>query len=226
KYIKKKAVLVDQVDKKMMGKRITMVGIVTSYRKITTKSGTYMASFILEDPVGRVDCIIFPKQFQKYGHVFEEDALVVMGGRIDNKRGDIQFACDEAKVVSLDKMISNAKSDGLFDPEEKAARIVKKLSMEQFGGSDKEAVVPEEVIEDVVVEDYEEASGSPFVIEVDQSKVGVLPRIKEILMANSGGDKMVEIRIGGEGGKKVKVPFMVKLSPEVMKEIEQLSAHS
>jgi len=220
KYIKKKAVLVDQVDKKMMGKRITMVGIVTSYRKIMTKSGSYMASFILEDPVGRVDCIIFPKQFQKYGHVFEEDVLVVMGGRIDNKRGDIQFACDEAKVVSLEKMIENAKNAGLFDADEKAARIVKKLSMEQFGGADEKEVPEEGVIEDIVVEEEEVAGVVPYVIEVDQSRVDILPRIKEILTANSGGDKPVEIVVGvGEAAKRIKVPFNVKFTEELEKEI-------
>ena len=212
KYIKKKALLVNQITKRDIGKRVHMVGIVANYKKSMTKSGGYMASFTLEDPTGKINAVVFPKVFQKYQHIFVEDALVVMSGKLDNRRGDLQFMCEEAKIVSLDKMIENAKTDNLFVPDEKVLRHVVKLETE------------ETEIEDISLEEpiTEPVEVMPYIIEIPEKCLGCLPKIKELLVKNSG-DTHVEIHIVGEGEmKKIKVPVTVNIGEEVKEEINKL----
>ena len=119
KYISKKAHLISNLKRKDFGKKVVICGLIAQYRKIFTKNGAYMASFVIEDPTGKLDVIVFPKAYQKYGHVFKEDEVIVMGGKLDNKRGQVQFICDDAKAVSLENMIKKAKEDGVYDPKDK-----------------------------------------------------------------------------------------------------------
>ncbi len=227
KYIKKKALIVEGITKRDVGKRVHMAGIVTSYRKILTRSGSYMASFVLEDPSGKIDTIVFPRTFSKYGHVFDEDVLVVMSGKLDHRRGDLQFSCEEAKVVSLERMIENAKNSGDFDPKEKVSRQSKKLEFEEISKPKKnEKIEGADQIEDIDLDDDEDgiaATTSPYIVEVLESKKDILPKIKEALTANKG-DRAAEIHIKGKGSiKKVKVPFGVNVTDELIKQIAEIS---
>lgn len=93
RYLKKKALLAGQITKKNVGKRVKMCGIISGFKKIMTRSGTYMATFNLEDPSGRIGCIIFPRAFQKYHHIFAEDELVSMSVKLDHRRVELQYSC-------------------------------------------------------------------------------------------------------------------------------------
>lgn len=225
KYLGKKALLIEKIVKRDIGKRVKMAGIITSFRKIMTKSGTYMATFVLEDPTGRIDCIVFPKAFQKLHHIFDEDELVSMAGKLDHRRGELQFACDEAKKVSLDSMISNAKESGFFDPEEKVSRQVKKIEIESQVPSTQSQVSEESgseesiEIEDIDLDDDDEN----YVIEMEDSKLPNLPKLKELLTAHKGDGVGVEIHIkNGAGIKRVKVPFEVEVNDKLKKKVEGL----
>lgn len=184
-----------------------------------------MATFTLEDPTGRIGCIIFPKQFQKFHHVFEEDGLISMAGRLDNRRDELQFACNEAKKVSLEAMIANAKENVFFDPKEKVSRQMRKLELEKVEEKKEEDVLePTTEIEDIDMgESKSETLNSKlenFIIEVGDSKVANLPKLKELLMKHKGDGVAVEIHIkNGDGVKKVKVPFEVKMSDKLKKEV-------
>lgn len=216
KYLGKKALLIGKITKRDVGKRNKMAGIITNLKKIMTKSGTYMATFVLEDPTGRVDCIVFPKSFQKYHHVFCEDEIVSMDGRIDLRRGELQFACEEAKKVSLDAMVKNAKEQGIFNPDEKVSRQAKKIEIESQ--VDEEA----EEIEDIDLD--ESATDGIFIIEMEEAKIGNLTELKALLTQHEGDGSKVEIHIkNGSEIKRIKVPFEVEISEELKEEIEGLT---
>ena len=63
----------------------TVGGLVTSLQRKHTKKGDLMAVFVLEDLQAQVEVMVFPKTMQNYGHLLEDDAVVVVRGRIDGR---------------------------------------------------------------------------------------------------------------------------------------------
>ena len=66
------------------GMRITMAGIIASYRrKMTKRTGTYMAFMTLEDVYGSVECVCFPSAYEKYKAEIINDRIVKVRGKLD-----------------------------------------------------------------------------------------------------------------------------------------------
>jgi DNA polymerase-3 subunit alpha len=60
-------------------------GLVTNLQRKWTKRGDLMAVFDLEDLQTSVEVMVFPKTMQKFGHVLEDDAVVILKGRVDTR---------------------------------------------------------------------------------------------------------------------------------------------
>ncbi len=79
--------------------RVIIGGLISSFDIRYTKQNQKMAILRLEDLVGTVEVIVFPKSCEKYGHLIENDAKVFIFGRvsIEEERG--------AKLL-LEKMVT------------------------------------------------------------------------------------------------------------------------
>ena len=62
---------------------VTVSGIISQCRRIQTKKGDPMAVITLEDRVGRLEAVVFPDAFRKYGRSLDTDKLVVVTGKLD-----------------------------------------------------------------------------------------------------------------------------------------------
>ena len=207
RYFSRKVNLMKNLKRKHIGKQIKIGGLVTQYRKIFTKSGSYMAAFVVEGPTGKLPVIIFPRAFKTSGHLIQEDGLVIMTGKVDDKRGQVQFVCESAKAVTLTTMINNAKRDDLYDPEEKMEFAILNLEKEE---------TEEEKSENEIAE-------KPFVITLpgnfDQS---ILNDIKRLLLDNKG-DTSCEIHIkAADSLKRIKVPFGISETNELKQKLGKL----
>lgn len=128
KYIGKKAQLIGNLTMKEVGKKITLAGIPEAITKIRTKKGDAMAIVMLEDPTGKMEVTLFPKIYAEKADVLETpDTVLVIGGTIDLRGGNLQMRADAIKRASLTTMIEKAKADNMFDEEEakKGITIVK-----------------------------------------------------------------------------------------------------
>jgi DNA polymerase-3 subunit alpha len=65
------------------GELRTVGGIVTALVLKHTKRGDLMATFVLEDLAGVVDVMVFPRTMTDFKHLLENDAIVVVKGRVD-----------------------------------------------------------------------------------------------------------------------------------------------
>jgi DNA polymerase-3 subunit alpha len=63
----------------------TIGGLVTGLQRKWTKKGDLMAVFVLEDLQSSVEIMVFPKTMQLYGHLLEDDAVVIVKGRVDTR---------------------------------------------------------------------------------------------------------------------------------------------
>jgi DNA polymerase-3 subunit alpha len=58
-------------------------GVVSRWRRINTKAGKTMASFILEDPTGSIEVLVFPNLYERVAVEADNDRVVVVKGRLD-----------------------------------------------------------------------------------------------------------------------------------------------
>ena len=66
----------------MDGRFADLGGILTEVKGKATKKGDFMAFATLEDMTGQIECLIFPRVYEKYQPLLREDAAVVISGRI------------------------------------------------------------------------------------------------------------------------------------------------
>jgi DNA polymerase-3 subunit alpha len=87
------------------GELRTVGGIVTSLVKKYTRRGDLMGSFVLEDLAGVVEVMVFPRTMTDFGHVLEDDAIVVVKGRVDLRD-------DTPKLVAMEVIRPEIVLDG------------------------------------------------------------------------------------------------------------------
>jgi DNA polymerase-3 subunit alpha len=127
KYISRKSHLIGKLTKKHVSKKISVIGAITELKKILTKSGSYMATFVIEDPSGKVRAVIFPKVYNQYGTELQEDLVIGLSGKLDDSRGQYQIVCDATKILSIETMIENAKENDTYTPDDKSDIAVRYL---------------------------------------------------------------------------------------------------
>lgn len=81
------------------GQKVTVGGMITGKTLKTTKSNQMMAFITVEDMIGSVEVLIFPKDYEKYKRYLNEDEKVLVTGRVSI--GDDP----EGKLI-LERMIS------------------------------------------------------------------------------------------------------------------------
>ena len=59
-----------------------MGGILTEVKGKATRKGDYMAFVTLEDMTGQVECLVFPRVYERYQPLIREDEAVVVSGKI------------------------------------------------------------------------------------------------------------------------------------------------
>ena len=79
------------------GASVTMGGIIGSYKRINTRSGSTMAFISVEDLYGNIECVAFPNVFDRIKSVVAADKIVRLSGKI-------QLDEEKSPVIILDKM--------------------------------------------------------------------------------------------------------------------------
>jgi DNA polymerase-3 subunit alpha len=70
-------------------------GVVTDLRRSYTKKGDLMARFVLEDLQAAMEVFVFPRTMAEYGALIENDAIVVVKGRLDTREEEPKIVCME-----------------------------------------------------------------------------------------------------------------------------------
>ncbi|MCR5609196.1 MAG: DNA polymerase III subunit alpha [Lachnospiraceae bacterium] len=60
-------------------------GIIASKRVTLTKSNTQMAFLLIEDLLGTVEVVVFPRQYEKYRKFLNEDSKIFVKGKVSSK---------------------------------------------------------------------------------------------------------------------------------------------
>ena len=105
RYFAKFGQLIGKIGPENVGKKVTIHGLVTNVRKITTKSGKNMAIITLEDTSGKIELPIFPFKYDKTpSKAMEKDAFIRVKGKVEERDGNFNIIPDEIKVGDLEKI--------------------------------------------------------------------------------------------------------------------------
>jgi len=236
RYLQRKVTLITSFNRNHVSKPVRVAGIITQIRKVTTKKGAMMAYLTLEDPTSRIEVTVFPYVYNQFKQLLEAEAVVLLTGKLELRRSQIQLMCQGVQNVSLEAMISRAKESGVFDPDHRV-----KIQASHM-------IEPEPVVAKAETPEVKDKAPSvtpsvsksppsapaiqerrslddPFVIQLKghQTAASNLKELKSILLSHQG-KQLVEIHISQNGMlKRIKVPFGVKISPDLKTRIAELA---
>jgi DNA polymerase-3 subunit alpha len=86
---------IGELDRRRDGEVVTVGGIVTSLRHMTTKRGDAMVFLRFEDVTGIIETVVFNATYEKSRELCTTDRVLIVKGRVDRKEG-------ETKLVALE----------------------------------------------------------------------------------------------------------------------------
>ncbi len=98
-YLMKKATLCNALSKNQAGQKIRIGGIINKIKKINTRTGQPMLFVEIEDITGRIEAVVFPNVLEKTTDSWEEERIVLVGGRLSDRDGNLKILCDSVKVL-------------------------------------------------------------------------------------------------------------------------------
>ncbi|MQF49071.1 DNA polymerase III subunit alpha, partial [SAR202 cluster bacterium AC-647-N09_OGT_505m] len=92
----------DGIDPEMEGRRINVVGQVSSQRTGITRDGKPFAAVILDLLGGSVDVMVWSNAYNSTKDLWYEGSLVEVVGKVRLREDDLSIACDEAKPYNIE----------------------------------------------------------------------------------------------------------------------------
>ena len=91
----------DRLEGDMDGKRVKLVGQVSSHRNGLTREGKPFAAVALEMLGGNVEVMVWSNAYDKTQHLWFEGNLVEITGRVRLRDDEVSVSCDEASVCAI-----------------------------------------------------------------------------------------------------------------------------
>ncbi len=92
------------------GQRVTIGGVVTALRFITTKKGDRMANLTIEDFGGQAQCYIAPATLSKMGDLVKKDAVIIAKGVVSvRQRFGTQETTTELRIETVTPFLYDEK---------------------------------------------------------------------------------------------------------------------
>jgi len=97
--LKKKASPLENLGSAISKQRIKVGGIISSIKKIITKTGKPMLFVKLEDLTDKAEIVVFPNVIEKNPTAFQENKIVFISGRVDHRDNAPKVIADEVEEI-------------------------------------------------------------------------------------------------------------------------------
>ena len=87
-----------ELERRRDGEVVTVGGIVSSLRQMTTKRGEAMVFLRLDDVTGGTDCMVFNSTYEKARELCVTDRILIVKGRVDHKEGETKLVAMEVSA--------------------------------------------------------------------------------------------------------------------------------
>jgi len=97
---------------KYLNKSQKIICVVNSIQKINTKKGEPMLFVEIEDGTGKCEALVFPKIYNETHDLWEEENILLLEGKANDKDGAVKFLINTAKMIDLENEKNNHVSSG------------------------------------------------------------------------------------------------------------------
>lgn len=110
-------------EKKERDPRVRFLGLVTSVRKVQTKTGKMMAIASCDSFDFRFTVVVFPKDYETLGNFLEEDKIVLVEGSLkcSLENGEVSVVAQAVRANTITSIREQAMDMNLFDPNAKVS---------------------------------------------------------------------------------------------------------
>ncbi len=123
-YFEKMTTPIVVLNENMVDKNIKLGGVITKVQKIITKRKQAMIFATIEDLKGRIELLVFPNTLEKTGAIWQEEKIIIAGGKLSNKDGTFKLIVDDAKEINkqeiydFKRVLATQEKNGHQDPKE------------------------------------------------------------------------------------------------------------
>ena len=128
--------------------KVTIGGLVSSVREISTKKGDKMAFVVLEDATGELEVVVFPSTYSEKPKAWVQDTVIKITGKINTKDRDgratqeVKVIVNEVSVVTREDIEAFEKTGEKLEPP-KAKKTKKKKPLKPEDVKDSQPKKPE-----------------------------------------------------------------------------------
>ncbi len=86
-----------QIGEELAKQKVTLGGMITEARRITTKKGDTMCVARLEDMHGSVNVTVFPRAYEQNPELWAENKVIILVGEVQMRNDEPTILCDKAE---------------------------------------------------------------------------------------------------------------------------------
>jgi DNA polymerase III subunit alpha len=159
--------------KKYADRSVSAIVMLAGVKNVTTKKGDSMAILQLEDLTGHTEAVVFPKSYEKIGHLLNVDARVMVWGKVDQRDEDqFQFIIDDAQAIEEVKMVMVDIAPTMA--EDAVARNRLQNILRSQNGEDRSGKIPVVAVIEGAGQKQVVRFGNQFRVKDDQATVNAL----------------------------------------------------
>lgn len=103
-YFSSKATPISKLSASHVNQKITVGGIITKIQKVYTRNNQLMYFAVVEDGIGKIEALVFPKTLEKNPDIWKEEQIVLLKGKFSQKDNESKLLCEEAIIVNDEEM--------------------------------------------------------------------------------------------------------------------------
>src|SRR3954463_11052918 len=125
---------IGELDRRRDGEVVTVGGIVSGLRHMTTKRGDAMVFLRIEDVTGGIETVVFNSTYDKARELCTTDRILIVKGRIDRKEGETKLVALE--ISAFEAVPEKREVRLIIDATKAAAGTIRELRrlIEDFPG--------------------------------------------------------------------------------------------
>ena len=99
KIMGQKTLPITKISRELTGKLVKICGVISTIKKIITKTGRPMLFMGLEDQHDKIEVVVFPSIMERSPGLFQENKIVLISGRVDMRDGTPKIICNEVEEI-------------------------------------------------------------------------------------------------------------------------------
>ena len=220
-YLYEETMSINELTPEMDNKKVTIGGLVSSVREISTKKGDKMAFVVLEDATGELEVVVFPSTYSERPKAWVQDTVIKITGKINTKDRDgratqeVKVIVNEVSVVTREDIEAFEKTgEKLEPPKAKKTKKKKPLKPEDVKDSQPKKPEPTKKVET-------DRPKRLFVHLTEPDNHDKLLELKQSFNKYPGETEVIVV-IDRDSRQAIKLPDTVTPSEELMSEISSI----